>query len=148
RPPAARWHACLHRRGCCGRPKWPRRLPPRYVGRTPVGTLVDPRVGRAHRRHLRRLLRACRGDRAGRAHRRGTHMKLVLFTGGARSGKSTRAEQYASRLDGSVLYLATAEAHDDEMRARIAAHRARRPASWTTREEPLKVAAALAALPL
>lgn len=74
-------------------------------------------------------------------------MKLVLFTGGARSGKSTRAEQYASRLDGSVLYLATAEARDDEMRARIAAHRARRPAGWTTCEEPLKVAATLEALP-
>ena len=74
-------------------------------------------------------------------------MKLVLFTGGARSGKSTRAEQYASRLDRSVLYLATAEARDDEMRARIAAHRARRPAGWTTCEEPLKVAATLEALP-
>lgn len=75
-------------------------------------------------------------------------MKLVLFTGGARSGKSARAEQYATRLGRPITYLATAEARDDEMRMRIAAHRSRRPASWTTREEPLKVAAALAALPL
>lgn len=74
-------------------------------------------------------------------------MKLVLFTGGARSGKSARAEQYASRLDGLVLYLATAEVHDDEMRVRVAAHQLRRPAGWTTREEPLKVAATLESLP-
>jgi adenosylcobinamide kinase/adenosylcobinamide-phosphate guanylyltransferase len=73
-------------------------------------------------------------------------MKLVLFTGGARSGKSARAEQYASRLGGPVLYLATAEARDDEMRARVAAHQSRRPASWTTREEPLAVARAIASL--
>jgi adenosylcobinamide kinase/adenosylcobinamide-phosphate guanylyltransferase len=46
--------------------------------------------------------------------------KIVLFTGGARSGKSTRAEQYTGRLERPVLYLATAEAGDDEMRERIA----------------------------
>ncbi|MEI7772325.1 MAG: bifunctional adenosylcobinamide kinase/adenosylcobinamide-phosphate guanylyltransferase [Chloroflexales bacterium] len=50
---------------------------------------------------------------------------IILFTGGARSGKSTRAEQYAARLGRPVVYLATAEAGDDEMRARIARHRAR-----------------------
>ncbi|NWF78709.1 MAG: bifunctional adenosylcobinamide kinase/adenosylcobinamide-phosphate guanylyltransferase [Chloroflexi bacterium] len=71
---------------------------------------------------------------------------IIVFTGGARSGKSARAEQYAARLNRPVLYLATAEARDDEMRARIAHHQARRPASWATREEPLAVAAALAAL--
>lgn len=70
-------------------------------------------------------------------------MKLTLFTGGARSGKSARAEQYAAHLGRPVLYLATAEARDDEMRARIAAHQSRRPAEWTTREEPLAVATAL-----
>jgi adenosylcobinamide kinase/adenosylcobinamide-phosphate guanylyltransferase len=73
-------------------------------------------------------------------------MTLVLFTGGARSGKSARAEQYASHLGGPVLYLATAEARDDEMRARVAAHQSRRPAIWTTREEPLAVARTLASL--
>jgi adenosylcobinamide kinase/adenosylcobinamide-phosphate guanylyltransferase len=71
---------------------------------------------------------------------------IILFTGGARSGKSTRAEQYAAGLSRPVVYLATAEARDDEMRARIAHHQARRPSIWTTREEPLAVAAALGAV--
>ncbi|MCS7290380.1 MAG: bifunctional adenosylcobinamide kinase/adenosylcobinamide-phosphate guanylyltransferase, partial [Roseiflexus sp.] len=48
--------------------------------------------------------------------------RIVLFTGGARSGKSLRAEQYATRLSERVVYLATAEAGDDEMRERIAHH--------------------------
>ena len=72
--------------------------------------------------------------------------KIVLFTGGARSGKSTRAEQYAAALGRPVVYIATAEAGDDEMRARIAEHRRRRPPEWTTLEAPLHVAAALAGL--
>jgi adenosylcobinamide kinase/adenosylcobinamide-phosphate guanylyltransferase len=70
--------------------------------------------------------------------------KIVLFTGGARSGKSTRAEQYAATRNQPVVYIATAEAGDDEMRARIAQHQRRRPASWVTREAPLAVAAAIA----
>ncbi|HEY3230851.1 MAG TPA: bifunctional adenosylcobinamide kinase/adenosylcobinamide-phosphate guanylyltransferase [Roseiflexaceae bacterium] len=72
--------------------------------------------------------------------------KIVLFTGGARSGKSAYAERYAARLSQRVAYIATAEAGDDEMRARIAQHRRRRPASWTTLEAPTAVAAALAEL--
>jgi adenosylcobinamide kinase / adenosylcobinamide-phosphate guanylyltransferase len=68
---------------------------------------------------------------------------LTLFTGGARSGKSARAEQYAARIGGPVLYLATAEARDAEMRQRIAHHQERRPPGWATREEPLAVAAVL-----
>jgi adenosylcobinamide kinase/adenosylcobinamide-phosphate guanylyltransferase len=72
-------------------------------------------------------------------------MKIVLFTGGARSGKSTRAEQYAAGLGQRVTYIATAEAGDDEMRARIAQHQRRRPANWLTLERPL-AAAALAEL--
>src|SRR6266545_2907094 len=72
--------------------------------------------------------------------------KIVLFTGGARSGKSACAERYAARLSQRVAYIATAEAGDDEMRARIAQHRRRRPASWTTLEAPAAVAAALAEL--
>jgi adenosylcobinamide kinase/adenosylcobinamide-phosphate guanylyltransferase len=72
--------------------------------------------------------------------------KIVLFTGGARSGKSTRAEQYAGRLERPVLYVATAEAGDDEMRERIAMHRRRRPASWATLEAPTEVAATLITL--
>ncbi|MBO9321407.1 MAG: bifunctional adenosylcobinamide kinase/adenosylcobinamide-phosphate guanylyltransferase [Roseiflexus sp.] len=72
--------------------------------------------------------------------------RIVLFTGGARSGKSMRAEQYAARLSEHVMYLATAEAGDDEMRERIAHHRRRRPAAWKTIEAPRNVAAALASL--
>ncbi len=74
--------------------------------------------------------------------------KIVLFTGGARSGKSTRAEQYAAQLGRPVLYLATAEAGDDEMRERIAQHRRRRSVSWVTLEVPTAVAATLATLDL
>jgi adenosylcobinamide kinase/adenosylcobinamide-phosphate guanylyltransferase len=71
---------------------------------------------------------------------------IVLFTGGARSGKSTRAEQYAARLGAYVTYIATAEAGDGEMRDRIAQHQRRRPASWRTVERSSSVAAALAEL--
>jgi adenosylcobinamide kinase / adenosylcobinamide-phosphate guanylyltransferase len=72
-------------------------------------------------------------------------MQIVLFTGGARSGKSAQAERYAARLAGGglVAYLATAEAGDDEMRERIALHQARRPVAWPTLEAPLHVAARL-----
>jgi adenosylcobinamide kinase/adenosylcobinamide-phosphate guanylyltransferase len=72
--------------------------------------------------------------------------KIILFTGGARSGKSTRAEQYAARLSQRVTYIATAEAGDDEMRARIALHQRRRPEDWVTLERPLAPARALAEL--
>lgn len=72
--------------------------------------------------------------------------KIVLFTGGARSGKSTRAEQYATRLNAPVIYLATAQAGDDEMRERIARHQSRRPANWLTLEASTAVAATLASL--
>jgi adenosylcobinamide kinase/adenosylcobinamide-phosphate guanylyltransferase len=73
--------------------------------------------------------------------------ELILILGGARSGKSQYAEALAARLGGRVLYVATAEALDDEMRARVAAHRARRPLAWTTLEAPLQVGAALQACP-
>jgi adenosylcobinamide kinase/adenosylcobinamide-phosphate guanylyltransferase len=67
--------------------------------------------------------------------------KLVLILGGARSGKSSHAQQMALDLGGpDVLFVATAEAFDDEMRARIAAHRAERPAGWRTVEAPRRVA--------
>lgn len=69
--------------------------------------------------------------------------RITLFTGGARSGKSRRAEQYAARLGRPVTYLATAEPRDDEMRERIAAHRASRPAAWPTLEAPLAAARAI-----
>lgn len=64
---------------------------------------------------------------------------LTFVLGGARSGKSRFAEEAIEQLSRPALYLATAEARDEEMRARIAAHRARRGGHWTTVEEPLEL---------
>jgi adenosylcobinamide kinase/adenosylcobinamide-phosphate guanylyltransferase len=58
---------------------------------------------------------------------------VTLVTGGARSGKSSYAERRVARHP-EVLYIATAQASDAEMRERIAHHRAHRPANWTTWE--------------
>lgn len=65
---------------------------------------------------------------------------IELVLGGARSGKSRYAEQQAIASDLPVLYLATAEAGDSEMRARIQHHRQRRPTHWQTLEEPVRLA--------
>jgi adenosylcobinamide kinase/adenosylcobinamide-phosphate guanylyltransferase len=61
--------------------------------------------------------------------------ELILLLGGARSGKSRYAEQLASQFE-RVLYVATAQARDGEMAARIAAHRQARPSTWRTVEAP------------
>ena len=61
-------------------------------------------------------------------------MKSTLIIGGARSGKSRLAQEMARRAGGPVLFVATAEAGDDEMERRIAAHRQARPAGWKTLE--------------
>lgn len=66
-----------------------------------------------------------------------------LVLGGARSGKSAVAEQRALELGLETVYVATAQAHDAEMAARIAAHRARRPRAWTVVEEPIALARVL-----
>jgi adenosylcobinamide kinase/adenosylcobinamide-phosphate guanylyltransferase len=64
----------------------------------------------------------------------------VLVLGGARSGKSAYALQRAQEWDGRLVYLATAEAKDDDMKKRIARHRAqRRSRRWATIEEPVEV---------
>lgn len=65
-----------------------------------------------------------------------------LILGGARSGKSALAERLVAESD-DVVYLATGQAGDEEMRDRIAHHRARRPAHWGCVEEPIALAAAL-----
>lgn len=69
--------------------------------------------------------------------------RLTLILGGARSGKSSYAEALAAERGGQVLYVATAEAWDDEMSARIAAHRAQRPPQWRTLESPRHPGAAI-----
>ena len=74
-------------------------------------------------------------------------MSLTFLLGGARSGKSTLATELASSSGARVTVIATGEARDDEMAARIASHRAERPAAWRTVEEPLELEAALAAVP-
>lgn len=72
-----------------------------------------------------------------------THCKTLIL-GGVRSGKSRLAERLATNGGLPVTYIATATAEDDEMRARIAAHRAHRPAHWQLVEEPLRLASVLA----
>lgn len=69
--------------------------------------------------------------------------RLHLVLGGARSGKSRQAESLARASGAEVVLIATAEGRDDEMRTRIAHHRAQRPAHWRTVEEPLALAEAL-----
>jgi adenosyl cobinamide kinase/adenosyl cobinamide phosphate guanylyltransferase len=62
---------------------------------------------------------------------------VTLILGGARSGKSRHGEALIGALPPPWTYIATAEAWDDEMAARIAAHRDRRDARWRTVEAPL-----------
>jgi adenosylcobinamide kinase/adenosylcobinamide-phosphate guanylyltransferase len=61
-------------------------------------------------------------------------VKSILVTGGARSGKSKLAFELAAKAGGQVLFVATAEAGDDEMKRRIEAHRKARPKDWKTLE--------------
>lgn len=72
-------------------------------------------------------------------------MPVILITGGARSGKSTRAEARAREFAGKPVYIATAEGFDHEMRERIAKHRERRGLDWIEHETPLELVAALKA---
>ena len=68
---------------------------------------------------------------------------LELILGGARSGKSRLAERLATQSGLAVTYIATSQALDGEMNARIQHHRQRRPAEWGLVEEPLELARAL-----
>ena len=69
--------------------------------------------------------------------------QITFVLGGARSGKSRYAESLVAGFPPPWRYVATGQAFDDEMRARIAEHRARRDARWETVEAPLELAAAL-----
>ena len=71
------------------------------------------------------------------------HNGIHLILGGARSGKSREAEGIVAAFASPFLYLATGRAWDDEMRERVATHRARRNEQWQTVEVPVRLAAAL-----
>ncbi len=66
-------------------------------------------------------------------------MKLIL--GGARSGKSSHAQKLAEESGKSVIFIATAQAYDDEMFNRIKKHQSERPNHWQTLEIPFDIAA-------
>lgn len=68
-------------------------------------------------------------------------MKLTFILGGARSGKSDYAQRLAEETGKPVTFIATAQALDDEMSARIQKHRAERPVNWDTLEVPLAISA-------
>src|ERR1700677_1663107 len=70
------------------------------------------------------------------------HITFVL--GGARSGKSRHAEQLVTSSAAPWIYVATAQTLDEEMRARVAEHQARRAPGWHTIETPIDIADALA----
>ena len=69
--------------------------------------------------------------------------RLTLVLGGARSGKSRHAEQLVTALPPPWIYVATAQALDDEMALRIAEHRARRDRRWRTVEVPRDLAGSI-----
>jgi adenosylcobinamide kinase/adenosylcobinamide-phosphate guanylyltransferase len=66
--------------------------------------------------------------------------QITLILGGARSGKSSYAQQLAEDSGKSVTFLATAQALDEEMSGRIQKHKTERPVHWQTREVPLDIA--------
>ncbi len=73
-------------------------------------------------------------------------MSLTVLLGGARAGKSALALELARDQAAPVVYVATAEAGDEEMTLRIAQHRTERPETWRTVEEPIALRSAVAAV--
>jgi adenosylcobinamide kinase/adenosylcobinamide-phosphate guanylyltransferase len=69
--------------------------------------------------------------------------QIILLLGGARSGKSRYAQQLAGQLGDKVLFVATGEALDEEMQARIIEHKKNRPESWRTLEIPTGIGKAI-----
>ena len=63
--------------------------------------------------------------------------KIILITGGQRSGKSTKAEELALQLSENPVYLATAHIWDEEFRERVRKHQERRGSEWTNIEEEI-----------
>ena len=87
-----------------------------------------------------------RADAGASGERATVALHLTLLLGGVRSGKSARAVELARETPagGRVLFVATAQAFDDDMARRIAAHQAERPSTWDTLESPLDLPAELA----
>ncbi|MDX6422979.1 MAG: adenosylcobinamide kinase / adenosylcobinamide-phosphate guanylyltransferase [Gaiellaceae bacterium] len=73
-------------------------------------------------------------------------MSLTVLLGGARAGKSALALELARNQCAPVVYIATAEAGDEEMASRIEQHRKERPEAWRTVEEPVALRSALASV--
>ena len=71
--------------------------------------------------------------------------RSLLVLGGARSGKSRHAQARAEAIEGPLVYIATAQAFDDEMVARIAQHQNDRDSRWRTHEAPIALPEAIAA---
>ncbi len=71
--------------------------------------------------------------------------KITLILGGARSGKSWYSEQLAGKAGRRKLYVATAQALDDEMLMRVASHRARRGEEWSVIEAPIDISGVITA---
>lgn len=74
-------------------------------------------------------------------------MAITFLLGGARSGKSRRAQELAEQVSPDRTFIATAEALDDEMERRIARHQADRGTGWQTVEAPLGLVSALGSAP-
>ncbi len=73
--------------------------------------------------------------------------RIIAYVGGARSGKSRLAVERARSRGEAVVFVATLEPLDEEMRERIELHRRARPDSWTTVEAPRELARAIAEIP-
>ena len=69
--------------------------------------------------------------------------KIILVTGGTRSGKSVFAEKYVQKIGSQIAYIATAQIYDAEMQNRVDVHRDRRPANWKTFEAPYEAERAI-----
>jgi adenosylcobinamide kinase/adenosylcobinamide-phosphate guanylyltransferase len=69
--------------------------------------------------------------------------RIILILGGARSGKSAFALELASKISNHVLFVATAEPLDEEMKARIIEHQQARPTTWRTLEAPRNIGKAI-----
>ena len=99
------------------------------TGRAAPQRIVDAAHLVTEMREVKPLL--CPGPGRKKGHR---VLMVVLVTGGARSGKSAYAERLCKEMGGRVGYIAAAVVTDDDMRARVEAHRSQRPAEWVTFE--------------